>query len=358
MKSKKTNEILVYGNFMLSKPGYGGQITKTRNVYECLLKKYGVDKVSHFNMEKWKRKPFSTLIKLRNTVKHTKNMVILPGDNNLKFLLTFIGKYIKKYNVSVFYMVVGGWLFDYLNQNKKKIADIALFTGVFVETLELKIKLETLGLNNIYYSPVFSLRIPTARESIPAQIEYLKTQNQLKFCTFSRVLKEKGIEDAANAIKKMNEEYGIGCTLDIYGAIDQSYIESFNLLLKSNSYIEYKGFIKDDKVIDTLTRYHALIFATYYYGEGFPAALLEANMAALPIVASNWKYNSEIIENGVNGLLFEPKNIDDLTSVLLGLAHDRNRLYQMRYSSFEKSQLFTPQYALKPLFELIDKKDI
>jgi len=44
-----------------------------------------------------------------------------------------------------------------------------------------------------------------------------------KLCTFSRVLKEKGIEDAINAVIKVNTDCGREvCTLDIYGQIDEN----------------------------------------------------------------------------------------------------------------------------------------
>ena len=351
---KSMDKIVVYGNFMLSKPGFGGQITKTRSVFNCLIEKYGKENVIMFNMEKWKKKPFSTLHKLTLHLKKYKHFVVLPGDNNLKLLLILLKKYIIKYKVHVYYMVVGGWLYNYLKNKKKKIEVISCFSGIFVETVELMNNLKSIGLNNVFYSPVFSLRKPITEENLTQSINYLKAECKLRFCTFSRVLKEKGITDAIDAIVKANNR-DQACSLDIYGAVDKRYKKEFTeLLAKHKRYVSYKGFIEDNNVIETLSKYHSMIFATYYYGEGFPATLLEANMAGLPVLASKWKYNGEIVHDGVTGYLFEPKNIDSIVDCILKVANSSS-LYQMRYSSLKNASNFTPEKALQPLYNCISE---
>lgn len=42
--------------------------------------------------------------------------------------------------------------------------------------------------------------------------------------------------------------------------------------------------------------------------EGFPVTLLEYALASLPVISTNVGYCSEIINDGVNGLLFDPLN--------------------------------------------------
>lgn len=349
-----SKKILVYGNYMHRSSGYGGQITKTRNVFKCLIDKYGKDSVSEFNMENWNTNPIGTFLRLSKKIKQTQHLVVLPGDNNLKFLLIFLKKYLKSQQLNVYYMVVGGWLYDYLKNKKKKIAVISKFSGIFVETLDLVKKLQSLGLQNVYYSPVFSLREPLEETKIDDDIKAIEKKVNFSFCTFSRVLKEKGVGDAADAVQVLNDRIGICCHLDIYGAIDKSYRKEFESLLASNKYVSYKGFIDDSLVLSTLSAYHCLIFATYYYGEGFPATLLEANMAGLPIIASDWKYNNEIILDGKTGLLFAPKNIEDLVEKLLVFINDKKYLSNVRKECWKRSWNFTPEKALAPLFAKIE----
>lgn len=347
------DKILVYGNYMYSKPGYGGQITKTRNVFALLRKRYGEENVIAFNMEHWKRYPISTLINLKKKIKNVRHLVILPGDNNLKLLLIVLKKCVLKKQLNVYYMVVGGWLYDYLKNKKKKTYVASKFSGIYVETHALQHNLESLGLKNVYYSPVFSLRSMRNESDINNDIASLKKKECFRLCTFSRVLKEKGVADAAEAVAILNKA-GKKYQLDIFGAIDESYKSEFKSILdKHGDFVRYCGFIDDDKVIDTLSQYHFLIFPTYYYGEGFPATLLEANMAGLPILASNWKYNNEIVIDNYNGYLFEPRNITDISKCISKAFDNADTLYGMRFAALKNAEKYTPEKALEPLFDTL-----
>ena len=339
---------------MYSKEGYGGQITKTRNVFSSLKKRFGEDNVLEFNMEHWKRHPFSTLINLKKRLKTIHHLVILPGDNNLKFLLRLLKKYILKRHLKVYYMVVGGWLFDYLKGKKKKIYITSKFAGIYVETIALQRNLECLGLLNVFYSPVFSLRSMRSKSDVENDIKQLKKAEQFSLCTFSRVLKEKGISDAIEAVALLNKN-GFKIHLDIYGAVDESYkTEFYDIIKKHSNCVRYSGFIDDDKVIETLSQYHFLVFPTYYYGEGFPATLLEANMSGLPILASDWKYNNEIVIDKYNGYLFEPRNVNKISDCILNAFNNIDTLYKMRFAALENAEKYTPDKALKPLFNTLE----
>lgn len=127
----------------------------------------------------------------------------------------------------------------------------------------------------------------------------------LKLCTFSRVMREKGIEDAVNVVETVNRELGLTVfTLDIYGQVDSVQIEWFDeLQSKFPSYIRYAGLVPFDKSVDVLKEYFALLFPTYYEGEGFAGTLIDAFSAGVPVIASDWKYNTEIVNENV-GFIF------------------------------------------------------
>jgi glycosyltransferase involved in cell wall biosynthesis len=55
--------------------------------------------------------------------------------------------------------------------------------------------------------------------------------------------------------------------------------------------------------------------------EGLPLALIEASMASLPIVATDVGGNSEIIKNGVNGLLTPAGDSERLRNAMLEIQH-------------------------------------
>lgn len=56
----------------------------------------------------------------------------------------------------------------------------------------------------------------------------------LRYCTFSRVTKTKGILDAIKAIHLVNKRAGEKiCTLDIYGPIDEAFKDEFWSVVKN-----------------------------------------------------------------------------------------------------------------------------
>ena len=170
------------------------------------------------------------------------------------------------------------------------------------------------GLKNAKHLPNFK-RLKVLDES-----ELIYQYNEpYKLCTFSRVMKEKGIEDAINAVTSINnEKKRVVFTLDIYGQIDDNYKERFDELKSAfPDYIKYKGVVDFDKSVDVLKEYMALLFPTYYEGEGFAGTILDAYASGVPIIATDWKYNAEIIHNLKDGLIYDYRTPEKLRSILI-----------------------------------------
>lgn len=66
-------------------------------------------------------------------------------------------------------------------------------------------------------------------------------------------------------------------------------------------YIRYGGSVPFDKSVNVLKDYFALLFPTYYEGEGFAGTLIDAYSAGAPVIviAFDWKYNSELVNENV-----------------------------------------------------------
>ena len=129
------------------------------------------------------------------------------------------------------------------------------------------------------------------------------TEKPYKLCTFSRVMKEKGIEDAVNAVKAVNEKYGETIyTLDIYGQVDAEQTDWFeNLKNTFPDYVKYGGLVPFDKSVDVLKNYFALLFPTHYYTEGIPGTIIDAYAAGVPVISAKWENFGDIIEENITG---------------------------------------------------------
>ena len=75
--------------------------------------------------------------------------------------------------------------------------------------------------------------------------------------------------------------------------------------------------------------------------------------AGLPCVASDWKYNLEIIKNEVNGYLYKTRNINDLVAKLENIL-DINKTLLMKKKCVDMARAYLPSEALAPLFTRID----
>lgn len=162
-----------------------------------------------------------------------------------------------------------------------------------------------------------------------------------RLCTFSRVLEEKGIGIAVEAVETVNRK--LGCRayeLDIYGPVDDRYKDAFEeLMKKSSDAVRYGGAVLPEHTTETLKQYFLLLFPTYYGGEGFAGTLLDAMAAGVPSAASDWRFNSEVVDDSI-GFLYEPKNTEVLIELLHRLYQHPEEAEEKRLACTEKAQLF------------------
>ena len=162
---------------------------------------------------------------------------------------------------------------EFLENKKRLQRNLKKFDGIYVETNTMKVNMEKLGFSNIYILPnCKELKILKENELVYA------ASKPFKLCTFSRVMKEKGIEDAVNAVEEINKKYGETVfTLDIYGQIDSMQTEWFeSLQSRFSKDISYKGLVPFDKSTGVLKNYYALLFPTRFYTEGIPGTIIDA----------------------------------------------------------------------------------
>ncbi|MDO6719344.1 glycosyltransferase family 4 protein [Psychrosphaera sp. 1_MG-2023] len=72
------------------------------------------------------------------------------------------------------------------------------------------------------------------------------------------------------------------------------------------------------------------------FAEGLGVSLLQANACGVPIIASRVGGIPEIVTDGLNGLLVDPGNVQELFNSLEDLVSDTNRIEQMAAAGREK----------------------
>jgi glycosyltransferase involved in cell wall biosynthesis len=64
-----------------------------------------------------------------------------------------------------------------------------------------------------------------------------------------------------------------------------------------------------------MQKHKALIHPSFY--EGFPNAVCEALSVGLPVVVSDVCDNSLLVDEGKNGMLFNPNDVEDIAKALI-----------------------------------------
>ena len=131
--------------------------------------------------------------------------------------------------------------------------------------------------------------------------------------------------------------------IDFYGQKTDTYFDEY---LKGIEMYQYKGVLQPKDVIPTLEQYDALIFPSHYDGEGCPGILVEALSASLPIIASDWKYNSEFVINCDNGFLCETDNPNSYVEAIKVLLFNKTIRERMAERAYKRSGDFSANRAI------------
>ncbi|MDD4690152.1 MAG: glycosyltransferase [Eubacteriales bacterium] len=179
----------------------------------------------------------------------------------------------------------------------------------------------------------------------------------LKLCTFSRVMREKGIEDAINAIIEINESLGYTAfCLDIYGQVWDEYKERFDCIQKDfPDYVHYCGAVNADRSVEVLKTYFALLFPTYYEGEGFAGTLIDAYSAGVPVIATDWRYNSELVTDRT-GFTYPTGNQKAFIEILTKVAVNPSLVLRKKKNCFEEANKFRIDKAIQVLIRELESE--
>lgn len=328
-----------------------GQVAKTRDTC-AYLKENGYD-VEILNYGKLN--VFQKVFISHKLIKKHERIVLMPGGK--KALFYYINLITKHRKSNAHYVAIGGWVLSLLNDSKNDqyFKKLKLFKGVYLQNKKSLDCFKEKGFENALYVSNFSSKNPLRNEEFKEKNKAYDSVKDFRFCFFARVEKTKGVLLACDAIKKLSDKYREkSISLDIYGEIKDKNFESELIdICKNNKNIKIKGVLSGDKVIQELSTYYCMLFPTFYKGEGTPHTVIESFMAGLPVIASNWAYNSEIIENNKTGLLFE-LNTNELFEKMEWAINNPSKIKEYSKNCFEHSKDFNKEKSLRPLLNNLD----
>ena len=143
------------------------------------------------------------------------------------------------------------------------------------------------------------------------------------FLYLGRIMKDKGVEELFEAMRRLHKEYGSKVVLDLVGFFDDNYEEEVKCLV-SEGIAVFHGFQTEPKPFYAAA--DCVVLPSYH--EGLSNVLLEAAAMGRPVVTSDIPGCKEAVDAEQTGLLVPMKDVDKLYEAL-------NQMYHMSRSERE-----------------------
>lgn len=193
-----------------------------------------------------------------------------------------------------------------------KLVGVSAYTKrCIIDDFGIPVKNKTVVVYNGIDTEIFDKQLSN-RESTP-----------IKLLIVSYLRESKGIQDLFEAMCQMDKKDIKNIHVDIYGVgpfkgrLMELY-EKYNL----QDTIIFKG--NSPNMNKLYSQYNYLVLPTYM--ECFNLSILESLASNVPVITTNVGGNLEVIENNINGFVFEPKNVEKLTEILTEIVNNRAQI--------------------------------
>jgi glycosyltransferase involved in cell wall biosynthesis len=171
--------------------------------------------------------------------------------------------------------------------------------------------------------------------------------SNVNFLFLGRIGDRKGIFDLLKMLADNVDYYQgkIKLTIGGDGEIERlkAFIDENNL----HQLVEYAGWVSSDKKHALLSNTQVYILPSY--NEGLPISILEAMSYGLPILSTNVGGTPEVVENEVNGFVFEPGDIAAMGKGIDSLLLNPQKILKFSKCSLIKVEPYLPQTVAKQL---------
>ena len=301
------------------------------------------DAVITVDTRNWQKRPW-VLVRLFFVLLFNRGAkVVISASGAASYLISFL-HYIplKKH---VYFWVIGGNLHVKVQNGHYKLNALKSLQAILVEGKSMVAALNEVGLTNVIY-------VPNAK---PITFTPVLTPNReealYRFVFLSRIHPHKGVKEICDAVNLLNQQ-GLQSRfcVDFYGKVEPDFERDFGCMIAASPNMSYKGFLDltTDDGYRQLSSYDAMLFPTYWRGEGFPGVVLDANMAGLPIIATDWNLNKEVVEDGVTGFIIPVHDSQALADCMLKFIREEVDLMSMKRRCVDYIQ----QYDVKNVLSI------
>ena len=302
------DRVIIIGWINKGKPADCGETMKNQLMIHR-LEELGV-KCYQVDFKNWRRHPWIFAVLLWYLTRHNKASIILSSSAKNIYPLLYIFKSIG-IKRNIVHWVIGGNLNERICESAYS-ADILNYASyTLVETPKMVEDLRNSGLKNVMCVPNFKPISYLPPRSLKNNVTVKR------FVFMSRIIAEKGVDYIIRSVDKLNSlGWKQTFTVDFYGKCSSDYAPVFMKKIDAMENVNYRGMLdfSHRSAYDTLASYHAMLFPTFWKGEGFAGVFIDAYIAGLPIITTDWGHNKSIL--GENAYYFPPRDADALTNIM------------------------------------------
>lgn len=345
-KEKKCQIIIFVGSQYLGHKPDDGETMKNlvlSNAFERLgLRVIKIDVRNRWQRPLYLAKYLLALLFVRNA------KLVFSASSFVTYPLLRIAKLLGWKGANIYYWVIGGNYANYVEEGSISSKLYFDLRKIIVEGESMKVKLEGMGYSNV-------IVLPNIKDIEYIPIKESSNTAMKRFVFLSRVMPQKGVDYIIEASTKLNAMGYKNFIVDIYGRVDPGYEQEFKKKIQGIDNVEYKGFLNLDtnEGYDTLASYDVMLFPTYWVGEGFPGIIIDAFVAGLPIIATDWNLNKSLIHDGYNGIIIPVHDVDALASAMKSVVNGKVSITELAENSRKSSSLYDAKNVISS--ELLNK---
>jgi glycosyltransferase involved in cell wall biosynthesis len=324
--------VLFIGAINYSNSPKGGEEYKNQLIMEKLVqtKSFKTIAIDTYN---WKLKPLLIAKLIFNILFIQFDSVVISASSTSTYLLLRI---ITKIKPSILYkthyLVIGGYFPEGIQTKRFDWKIYQKLKSVVVEGEILKHQL-------LSFSELINIKVIPNFKKFDYKVSLKEYDNFFKFVYIGRISKAKGILEIIEAVRVLKtQNLVLNFSVDFFGPIEEEIIFPEELPLNYRGYLDIMN--KQQESYTTLSEYSCMLFPTYWKGEGFPGVIIDAYIAGLPVIATDWNMNKEVVEDVETGLIVPIQDANALALVMLKMMQDRELIKKMSENTSRKAKDF------------------
>jgi glycosyltransferase involved in cell wall biosynthesis len=334
-------KVLFIGAIRENHLALGGEEYKNQLILSK-LKKERIE-LTYIDTLNWKKSPFVNFKLLKTLLFESFDAVIISASSVSTYrLLLFLYRVKPSVLAKTIYVVIGGYFPEAIEKSLFKHEVYSKLKSIVIQGEKLRNRLI------LYFNQNSLLAIPNFKNFPDIQFSERQNQNTFRFVFVGRVSEAKGVAiilEASEKLKRHNPEFNF--IVDFYGPLEEQF--DFEDGSNYKGYLDFSG--APEKSYAILNEYDCFLFPTMWKGEGFPGVILDAYIAGLPVIASDWNMNTEIIKEGINGFIIAPNDINALDEKMKFVMSHKALLKNIRVNNLKKANEYHIDRVWPELFK-------